>query len=474
MNKRTQFSLIHAEEFNYFRAMKENGYHIQYYGKNDAFDKDAFPLSVTEWHNHLAGMPGGKPFYTYPEAGWYSMLKAGSDIDYNDTGRNGDLQAVAQAVEWLKNDPPQPFVLFMATLGAHPPYGSPKYFNDMWTVEDVLGTGTMRPPNTSNKPKYHSSTRGIPFHRNLTTLGPRQLARIQATYLGMISCVDWMFGTLLKAIEEAGLDDNTAIIYSSDHGDFAGDYGMVEKWPGGADDILTRVPLYIKVPGMTNKAKGYVAKGAVSLMDVTHTMALLGGVNVSDVPRFGVNFGTSLVKQVLHGQEEDEPRYVYSEGGFSNPDEVFPMGSDHVPNNPQHLYYPRAMEEMSDNGNGSPRWIMIRNATNKLVFRYKDTSELYDLEADPQELNNLYGQPEHALMQRTLAHALTGWLMETSDIMPLTQDSRSAPPFPSTASVCAQQTMIENKLGQMLMRELPDVPTASQSLMMRGTYEDLA
>jgi len=59
----------------------------------------------------------------------------------------------------------------------------------------------------------------------------------------------------LDALPE--LKANTAVFYSSDHGDFSGDYNMIEKWPGGADDILTRVPLYARIPG---GASGFVSK----------------------------------------------------------------------------------------------------------------------------------------------------------------------------------------------------------------------
>merc|ERR1712187_684655 len=100
----------------------------------------------------------------------------------------------------------------------------------------------------------------------------------------------------------------------------------VEKWPGGADDILTRVPLYARVPG---GASGFVAESPVSLADVPHTMCLLAGVNVTSGGDYGINFGQSLIPQLLRGEEGDMSRFVFSEGGFS-PTDVFPMGSDHV------------------------------------------------------------------------------------------------------------------------------------------------
>ena len=65
------------------------------------------------------------------------------------------------------------------------------------------------------------------------------------------------------------------------------------------------------------------------------------------------SFGVDLSPQLRTGAEADLKRFVYSEGGFSFRNELFPMGSDHVPNDPKGMYWPRAQEEMSDDGNGS-------------------------------------------------------------------------------------------------------------------------
>ena len=71
--------------------------------------------------------------------------------------------------------------------------------------------------------------------------------------------------------------DRTAIFFSSDHGDFGGDYGLVEKWPGSMADVLTRVPLYARIPG---GAVGHVTNAPVQTADVLETMLDLGGVGL--------------------------------------------------------------------------------------------------------------------------------------------------------------------------------------------------
>lgn len=220
---------------------------------------------------------------------------------------------------------------------------------------------------------------------------------------------------------------------------------MVEKWPGGADDILTRVPLVARIPG---GAQGFVARAPVSLMDIPHTICQLAGINVTSNGDYGINFAESLLPQ-LHGQEGDLSRYVYAEGGFS-PSDVFPMGSDHVKDDPKGMYYPRALEEMSEDGNGSPRWIMMRNLTHNLVYR-KVQSELYDFTTDPLELTNVFGDQAYAALQQSMTAELLDWLVETSDVTPKHADPRGPPAYPHPASACA----ISGDVGPQLS-EQPD------------------
>ena len=77
----------------------------------------------------------------------------------------------------------------------------------------------------------------------------RVFQKCAAVYLGMITYCDDMLGRILDALDRNGLSHNTMVIASSDHGDFAGDYGLVEKWPNAFYDDMTKVPLILKLPG---------------------------------------------------------------------------------------------------------------------------------------------------------------------------------------------------------------------------------
>eukprot|EP00966_Prymnesium_polylepis_P176698 4091334-Prymnesium_polylepis.1 len=277
------------------------------------------------------------------------MLSTGSKVSKDDDS-NGDYRAVRKAVEWMADKPPQPFLLFLPGRGAHPPYGSPHEFHTKWDPADIRARAPLRPPYGHAKPKYHSYDRGVPHYRNLTGLPEEELYRLHAVrprpqqpngaprsprycptggadpsacvtprpvspaaqaYLGMISYTDWIFGELLDGIKASGLEDSTAVFFSSDHGDFAGDYRLVEKWPGGADDVLTRVPLYARLPRPHAAAAGFVSRAPVSLFDVPHTICELAGVDVTgdgSGPN-GINFGVSFADTLRRGAEGDLSRF---------------------------------------------------------------------------------------------------------------------------------------------------------------------
>ena len=75
----------------------------------------------------------------------------------------------------------------------------------------------------------------------------------------------------MAALEQSGLGSSTSTFVFSDHGDYAGDYGLVEKWPSGLEDVLTRVPLLARIP---NGKAGHVVSAPVQLFDVVPTVRI--------------------------------------------------------------------------------------------------------------------------------------------------------------------------------------------------------
>jgi len=97
---------------------------------------------------------------------------------------------------------------------------------------------------------------------------------------------------------------------------------------------------------------------------------------------------------------------------------------------------------------------MIKNLTSKLVWRPRGQSELYDLESDPKEVNNLYDDPVHAPMQQALQAKLLYWYTQTADVTPENLDPRGLSPFieckaTAAAGVAHSAPVPSGRLGSM-------------------------
>jgi len=159
------------------------------------------------------------------------------------------------------------------------------------------------PPGLSHKPVYHDA-----LHKAylLDKATDADLRAVRATYCGQVSYADWLLGELMEALERTGHSNDTVLIAGSDHGDYAGDYGLVEKWPGGLETCLTHVPLVARMPGALT---GHVGNEMVELYDIMGTFLDLG-----KIPAKHVHFARSLVPQ-LNGAAGDPARAAYSETG---------------------------------------------------------------------------------------------------------------------------------------------------------------
>jgi len=296
----------------------------------------------------------------------------------------------------------------------------------MYSHEDVP---PLRPSELTGKPRYHSVKREYFRHREAEKLDPQIMRKVNATYLGMISYADWMLGRMMEYLDDSGLAENTALVYFSDHGDYAGDYGLMEKWPSGLEDVLTRVPLVIRAP---RAASGHVVKEPVELQDLTATIHAL-----ADVPLPYTQFGRSLLPQ-LHGAPGDPDRAVFAEGGYDG----FPGREVHALEG----YPPRhaAKKDKIEAAGGTYRMgaklrmqqerpetvrrcTMIRTRTHKLVRRPLGAHELYDLEQDPLELNNVYENDAISDVRNALEQELLDWFVTTSDVVPLEEYPRDLP-----------------------------------------------
>lgn len=402
---RTLWYPLQPEEPNTLKYLKQAGYDVHWIGKNDLLAQEGLEDSVTALHDLEAGSPlGDRNLYPPDHPGHWSFLYGPQE------GHSEDWYRVERAIEilkaWQPGDPP--FMLYLPLIYPHCPFTCPQPWYDMYDPDEMPD---FRPADLPNLPAFHALIRQ---YRQLDKLDPAILRKVAAVYLGMISYIDDMLGRLMTALEETGLADDTTTFFFSDHGDWAGDYGLVEKWPSALDDCLTRVPMIVKTPGGT---PGHVVHEPIECFDILPTTLELANIACQHQ-----HFARSMRPQ-LKGAAGDPDRAVFAEGGYS-PHEPHCY---EVVRSTTHIYYPKQLQQM-ERPESQVRATMIRTATHKLIYRPEDISELYDLEADPRELHNVYEDPAYADIRRTLKRRLLDWYVLTSDVVPIEKQSRDYSP----------------------------------------------
>jgi len=412
---RTLWHLLRPDEPNLLRYLKAAGYDVRWWGKNDLLAPETFPDSVTSAGRQLSApmVPGGTPKKRNPFPAdapeFYSFLYEPSSDD--PVENLGDFRCVRTAIDYIRSDPPGPFALYLPIGLPHCPYAAPQPWHDLI---DPDALPPLRSCESSEMPDFH---RLIRRYRRLDELDGAIFRKINAVYLGMISLVDHMLGQLLTALEQTGHDQDTTVIVFSDHGDWAGDYGLVEKWPSGLDDCLTRVPLIIRCPG--NRA-AHVVREPIEAFDIMATALELAGIEAQHT-----HFSHSLVPQI-HGASGDPDRAAFAEGGYDPFEahcfEGYPPRGEAIMT-PEHIYYPKLLQQQ-EHPESVCRAVMMRTASHKLVRRSTGKHELYDLSRDPCELNNVYRTAEYASIRTAMEQRLLHWFLHTSDVVPFDENPR--------------------------------------------------
>jgi arylsulfatase A-like enzyme len=403
---------LHNDEPNLFRYLRENNYDVYWYGKNDLLAPDSFPSSVTDWGPKRARKPAPTNPWKLGDPHYYSFLY-GPTEDRRDSADYANIQAAIQILE--QRDRPNPFCIFLPLGYVHPPFSAPADFHGMY---DPRQLPPLRPPNLPNKPNFYEAIRRT---RHLDRLTDVDFRKIQAVYLGMITYCDWLLGEFLEAIERTNHKNDTAFFFFSDHGEWGGDYGLVEKWPSAMDGVLEHIPLIARVPGMPD---GLVSKEIVELYDVMATCLDLAGATARHT-----HFAQSLIPQ-LSGKPGDPSRAAFCEGGFDiNEPQSFESMDAEGHASPDYIYYPKAKLE-NDHPETVTRATAITTPDYKLVARVGGNNELYDRKKDPRELHNVFGQRTYANAQETLQRRMLDWYIHTADVVPKQQDPRGFPPRP--------------------------------------------
>jgi len=403
---RSLFQLLQPHEENLLKFLKNKGYEVVWVGRNDLFTRKASKLSVTK------RIPMSLPLGNIKDV----MKKVkfnpfGKDDKFRksfyfgkrskEQGNDVDTDIINKALHYLDSNPTKPFCLFIALNFPHPPYTIEEPYFSMYDRNKIP---SPIPPKLGDKPHF---MRIIHERYGLNKLNEEDFKEIIATYYGMVTKIDNQLGQVIKKLKQNSMYEDTTIVFTSDHGDYTGDYGLTEKWPNAFQDCLIRVPLVIKLPNIEAKQK--IFNDLVQTIDIFPTLLEFGKVKTKYT-----HFGISLLP-LIKGETETHRDAVYAEGGYNLRE---PQCFEPALKNPDvpHLgiYYDKTNIPVEDPATVA-RSTMIRTNKWKLIIRSAGKEELYDLTLDPKEIHNLIDDNAYKGIQISLKEKLLRWYLNTSD-----------------------------------------------------------
>lgn len=264
-------------------------------------------------------------------------------------------------------DDDRPFFLCISYHHPHEPFVVTQDLWDMYEGEpiDVPEFPANLDETYSAADRWLNTFHGVD---QVNVRDPDSIYHVRRSYYGLVSYVDNKVGELVKGLEDAGLREDTIIIFTSDHGDMLCEKGMVQKRT--FYEWSSRVPLIIRFPD--GWKKGTTIGQPASLTDIAPTILEMAGVQ-DWLPMDGQSLVGLMDGSGKGG--EDEERDVFSE-----------IHSEGV-------YAP---------------CFMIRRGKYKYVYIHGEDAQLFDLEQDPGEWNNLVGNPDFKEVEEDLKARILG------------------------------------------------------------------
>lgn len=244
----------------------------------------------------------------------------------------------------------KPWALFVSFVTPHFPLIAPEQYVNLYPLDSLPWPIQAAPEEWPRHPALEIQRR---FQALDEPFDERTIRNAMAAYYGLVTFLDEQIGTVLRTLDDAGLRDDTRIVYTSDHGEMLGEHGL--WWKSSMYEASVAVPMIVTGPDIP---EGKVVATNVSLLDCFPT--IIEGVG-ADLAAEDANLpGTSLWSVA---QEDDRDRTVFSEY--------------HTINAPSAKY-------------------MIRNSQFKYVHYIDHPPQLFDLLEDPNELRDLAADPAYA------------------------------------------------------------------------------
>jgi len=214
-------------------------------------------------------------------------------------------QVVAQeTLAWLREHrharPDQPWFLCASFSRPHFPLTAPRRWIDRYWPDGVTEPRVPASGDAYDHPMSVGMRRGF----RTKEIGHEEMMRARAAYMACVSYLDELVGDLLVRLEADGLLENTIVVYTTDHGEMAGEHGT--WWKNGWYEACTRVPLIVSLPEQrrgTQSARR--CRTPVAQVDLFPTLCALAGVSIPE----GLD-GADL-SEIVRGEADAPDRPIY-------------------------------------------------------------------------------------------------------------------------------------------------------------------
>lgn len=357
----------------------------------------AYKLDFNDWHQYLgpktklvaeeiidpnsgSGIPQIDDLWRESGDPWTGVIERDNREGYTSVGRISALAeedhfesfVARESIRFIRDHgKQQPFFLVSSFLKPHDPFMPAERFAKMFDAFEMKLPETWGKIDPATTPKWVQER--IQYDYGCPELRFPEAAKLHtAYYYANLAQTDDNIGKLLRTLRELGLEENTIVLYTSDHGEMLGEKGLWQKMT--FYEPAAGVPLLWRVPGVTSPNARCAAP--VSLVQVAATLLELCGVSAP------TELDGLSVTRLLHEPSGENERTVFAEMRLKTK---------------------------------SPG-VMIRQGRYKYCYYVGDLEELFDLDTDPAEMKNLTGLLTYREKHDELKEKLFAWHSPESEV----------------------------------------------------------
>lgn len=355
------------------------GFHERHAVENKDREHPDLPFYLDNWDKALHARKAFKPSrVSYSKRDDYKD-SLGAFVWEQDEDLHADVFVGQTACWWLdRYNGNEPFFLQIGFPGPHPPYDPTQEYLDKYINRDlpepIKYNSSNQPPALEALRQNHLKS-GHDAVNHLSAPTKKQLHRQRAHYYANVTMIDKQVGEIIDSLEKRGVLDNTIIIFTTDHGDCLNDHGHSQKWNMYEQSI--HIPAIVWAPAKIKAKQRF--NDLVTLMDFGPTILEFANVPVPEWME------AKSFKSLLVGEAYDSQDRIFSE-----------HSDDKILTNTNFM-------------------TMIREGSMKLVhFIDSDNGQLFDLENDPNEVHNLWDEPNYSRTKLRLINEILRWRLDSS------------------------------------------------------------